>query len=102
MNASAEYKIVATMSAGTDGKFKFTFTETSGKTNGTKLLDKFCELCNITKNGTNYEKEFTIASKAGQELKTVTMSINGGNGAVTTTYEDKDGGTSKFDKITNE
>lgn len=95
LNASAEYKIVATMSV-SGGTYTFAFAETSGNTNGGKLLEKFCELCNIPTD--TKTKNFTIASKAGQSLTSVTMSINGGNGAVTTTYDP----AGKFDTITNE
>ena len=101
LDASAEYIITATMDSTSvsGGVYKFTFTINT-KTNSDKLLDKFCELCNITKSGDDYVKNFTIASKAGQKLSTVVMTVNGENGSVTTSYT----GTTadQFETITNE
>jgi prepilin-type N-terminal cleavage/methylation domain-containing protein len=93
LNATATYTIVATIT-GTGSTKSAAFSETSGALNGDKLLAKFEELCNIT----GHTKSMTLASKAGQGLTTVTMTINGNNGSVTTTYNP----ATNFDTITNE
>ena len=104
LNASDTYTITATMTA-SGGTYSFAFTETStdaSNAGGAKLLAKFCELCNISNSGTDaapvYNKNFTIASKAGQGLSKVVMTIDGGNGTVVTTYDP----ATSFDQITNE
>jgi len=72
-------------------------TPTSAK-GATNLEDTFCALTDLTKTaGYNFGD---LSSKAGKDVDYVTITINGGNGSVTTSAHNQTA-TYKFDVIEN-